>query len=149
LNDITIKFNEDEGYFYFKNKDDNVILYTISLQEFGKILSADSIDKHSKKFRDDYVSLTNDTSRDTTYFMSLVSSCNTSCVRNSIIEFNNRLQSFLIYHIKTLRSIKTRLLKGVDEATVYIDEELYNMGHIKHEELTSILDAVTKKRKGI
>ena len=127
---------------------DGVILETIDKNVFSKLWSKSQLEETSNRLKYNIsVLLKKDVPIET------IQNFIIDTIEGSIREKMNkleidskRLKALLMYHVRTLRSIKKELKVGAERASQYIDNELYNINNITIEDLYKILDSISEKK---
>lgn len=143
-----VKSDETLSFFVTHENEDKV-LFNLPISDFSKLWSKSQLDQESEKFQKKYRVITN-IDKEIEYFKDFLIKTMESCLLTNLdnIQINNeRLKSFLVYHIRTLRSVKKYMHATKEECLTYIDNELYNISNIKIDDFFKILDTMTAKRK--
>lgn len=142
------KTNETISFFVTHENQDKV-LFNMDVFYFSKLWSKSQLDTEAENFQKKYKILTND-DKDIEYFRELLIKTMESCLHSKLDSIqidNERLKSFLVYHIRTLRSVKKYMNMSKEDGLTYIDNELYNISNIMIDDFFKILDTMTAKRK--
>jgi hypothetical protein len=142
------KTNETLSFFVTHDKEDKV-LFNLPSRYFSKLWSKSQLDQESENFQKKFKTITG-TDKDIEYFREFLIKTMESCLHSKLDSIqidNERLKSFLVYHIRTLRSVKKYMNISKEDGLSYIDNELYNISNIKIDDFFKILDTMTAKRK--
>ena len=147
--DIKVVKTDETLSFFVTHENEDKVLFNMDTFYFSKLWSKPQLDQESEKFQKRYKTITS-IDRDLEYFREFLIKTMESCLvtkLDSIQIDNERLKSFLVYHIRTLRSVKKYMNASKEEGLTYIDNELYNISNIKIDDFFRILDTMTAKRK--
>jgi hypothetical protein len=140
---------DDTLSFFVTHENEDKVLFNFPTVYFSKLWSKSQLDQESVNFQKRYKTISN-VDKDIEYFREFLTKTMESCLLtklDSIQIDNERLKSFLVYHIRTLRSVKKYMNNSKEEGFTYIDNELYNISNIKIDDFFKILDTMTAKRK--
>lgn len=149
LSELKVTISKESLLFYIPVEGKDLIVYNLAPDYFAKFLPDKDLKAESTKLQKKYTELTGQF-RDIKYFEGIIIAITEKLLFNNLdktVVDNERLKSFLIYHTKTLTSIKNAVGRSRAEGIDYIDTELYNMSVLKIDDMFKILDAITTKRK--
>jgi hypothetical protein len=148
---MKIEVVEDDGAITFLVNYDNssIILARYDKFEFSQLWPKSKLESHAKLLSDRYEKVTSktiDLDDVKNVIINTIEKCLLKKLDNLTIE-NERLKSFLLYHVKTLRSIRKHIRTDTAKGLEYIDNELYNITNLNIGDLFKILDSMTIRRK--
>ncbi len=149
LPELKVTISKESLLFYIPLEGKDLVVYNLPPDYFAKFLPDKDLKSESTKLQTKYTELTGQF-RDIKYFEGIIVTITEKLLFNKLdktVIDNERLKSFLIYHVKTLTSIKNAVSRSKSEGIDYIDTELYNMSVLKIDDMFKILDAITSKRK--
>lgn len=146
--EVKVHLSSDTLVFYVPTPEGELVLYNYDTKRFSKLLSRTELESEAsllaKRFTDvtgEYLS--------SQYFEGVITSVIEKCLyskMNQVQIDTERLKSFLIYHVKTLRSIGKYYSNSQEDGMKYISDELYNVTNMSIDDLFKILDSITAKR---
>lgn len=147
--DLKVRITKESLLFYVHVEGKDLVVSTLPGDSFKNFLPDTDLKEEATKLQNSYKSITG-VDKELKYFESIIMSITEKHLFSKLdksMSEGERLKSLVIYHVKTLTSIRNKVAKDQEEALEYIETELYNMSNIKIEDLLKILDTITEKRK--
>lgn len=146
--EVKVHLSSDTLVFYVPTPDGELVLYNYDTNRFSKLLSKTELESEASLLSVRFTKVTGE-EKELKYFEGIITSVIEKCLFSKMDQVkidNERLKSFLVYHIKTLRSIGKYYNSSMEDGMKYVSDELYNVTNMTIDDLFKILDSITKKR---